>query len=542
MSNKKAATFCVLALLSCVCAVCAFAAHVPYEPSLQREFVILNNVHPYDLNPHTASYATEAQVFTGLYEGLFSYNPFSLEPEPALAESFKISRDKLTWTFTIRKNAYFSNGKPITAETFKTAWLMLLSPEANAPFASLLDCIKGAEAYRTGKAKNADGVAITVKNAETLVVKLNAPTEHFSKILCHHAFSAVNETNNAYSGPFVLSEYGADSIVLTKNTRYWDADSVALPSIRFVLSDDTEENTFLFNTGRIDWLSGSADTSKVLDRKAIMISAQFGTEYLFFKTQSGPFADSRVRNALVYALPEEALRGSSLIQARSLILPLRGYPEIYGSPESDLDEARRLLAEAGYDTTAVGIGGNSGVSANGGKKLTVTLCFTDDDSSKNRAALLSDAWAKVGVQTVSKFLPATEYIGALKTTDADLFSYIWIGDFADPLAFLELFRGTSSLNETGWKNGNYDALLQEAAKTADVDARYKKLSEAEQLLLDEAVIIPVSHTVSLNVVDSQNVAGWFDNALDIHPLKYLRFIKAEPLPRVALIRAQKRIP
>ena len=114
-----------------------------------------------------------------------------------------------------------------------------------------------------------------------------------------------------------------------------------------------------------------------------------------------------------------------------------------------------------------------------------------------------------------------DYNPSIPYWDADLFTYSWIGDYADPLAFLELFRGKSTLNVANYVNADYDALLSEAAQTTNGSDRYKLLSKAEQLLLDDSMVIPISHSVSLNVINLYNIGGWQSNALDIHPYRYL---------------------
>jgi oligopeptide transport system substrate-binding protein len=115
--------------------------------------------------------------------------------------------------------------------------------------------------------------------------------------------------------------------------------------------------------------------------------------------------------------------------------------------------------------------------------------------------------------------PANRYLASIESWKADLFSYIWIGDFADPMAFLELFRGSSSLNPSGWSDREYDRLLNEAAIAGDSKKRYQILAEAEAILLDSGEVLPVSHPISLNVIDLNAIGGWYRNALDIHPLK-----------------------
>ena len=117
---------------------------------LQKNFTVIFSDHKLDLNPYTANFKTEAQVLNGIYEGLYDYNPQTLEPIHALAESEKVSRDKKRWTFTIREGATFSDGSPVTAQDFKNSWLTLLKTP-NAAFASFLDCVDGAEEFREGK-------------------------------------------------------------------------------------------------------------------------------------------------------------------------------------------------------------------------------------------------------------------------------------------------------------------------------------------------------------------------------------------------------
>ncbi|HIW35620.1 MAG TPA: peptide ABC transporter substrate-binding protein, partial [Candidatus Treponema faecavium] len=110
-------------------------------------------------------------------------------------------------------------------------------------------------------------------------------------------------------------------------------------------------------------------------------------------------------------------------------------------------------------------------------------------------------------------------------------------DYADPMAFLELFRGHSTLNESAWENSEYDSLLEQAAAASSSQTRLELLSQAEQLLLDEAMVIPVSHPVSLNFVSLSELGGWYTNALDIHPFKYLYFKKTNiELPNLVYAR------
>lgn len=484
----------------------------------QRVINIISSEFSYDLNPHTAAYSSEAQILTGLYEGLFSYDPVSLDPLPALCSSYKISRDKKRWTFTLRGDCTFSDGSPITAQTFRDSWIALLSEPA-ATFAGLLDCVQGAEDFRTGKTTQ-DKVRIEVRNQTTLVVHLTQPAEHLPRILCHHAFSAVSPRSGVYSGAFVLDTYDGSELIMKKNERYRDAQNVHVPGIRILQSDNEEENTYLFNTGKADWVSSGVEASKILNQGAVHVSAEFGTSFIFLKTNHSPWNIKEFREALLEAIPYETLREIYPVKASTLVYPLAGYPSVNGIDDYDAEDAQFLMKEARE---------KAGIKPE--ERLTLVFAIYDGDYLKNMAELLKDAWAPLGVDLVTQSTPFSRYNASIPGWNADIFSYSWIGDFADPLAFLELFRSGSSLNVSGYSNPAYDALLKQAAEANGKNEHYRFLSEAEQILLDDCVIIPVYHPVTLHVIDSRSVGGWQSNALDLHPLKYL-YIKKSPSVRL----------
>ncbi len=485
------------------------------DPDLQRTLVIIDNPHYYDLNPHTASYTSEAQILSGLYEGLFSYHPVTLEPLNAICSSYKVSRDKKRWTFTLKDNVTFSNGDAITASTFRDAWLKLLS-NPDAQFASLFDCVQNAALYRDGKV-TADQVGITVKGDTTLMITLNTPTEHLTKLLCHHAFSAVSDKPNVYSGAFCVENYDGSTLILKKNDKYRDQENVYLPGITVIQSDDYDENTALYNMGKADWITGGATLGKVLNEDSIHIYAEFGTQYLFFKKNNKPWNTRKFREALLQAIPYEELRKDYYVPAETFVYPLSGYPNINGINDYDLDYAMDIMKEARKE---------AGIPSD--EKITVTFAIFEADYLKKWAELLKQAWAPLGVNLEIQTTEIDRYNSSIPYWNADIFEYSWIGDFADPLAFLELFRGDSTLNVAGYKNDEYDRLLAEAATADTMDEHDTLLSKAEQVLLDDCFVIPVSHPVSLHYIDTGEIGGWQPNALDLHPLKYI-YIKSKPV-------------
>ncbi len=494
------------------------------DSSTEKEFVIIEAKHNYNLNPRTANYSAEAQILTGLYEGLFSYDPITLEPVYAMAKNYKISRDKKRWTFDLREELKFSNGEPITAETVRSSFLKLLSTP-NAPFSSLLDIVQGAQEFRTNNG-NSEDVGIYVLDENTISIHLKTPASHLPKILCMPSFSVTADDLSVYSGPFYLAERDEDRIILKKNENYYDSENTKMDKITVILSNDEKENVFAYNVGSADWIASSFDEKTLLSKDSIHLSAEFATQYLFFKfTENSIFNNLTLRRALLEATPWDELRANTYVQAQSLVYALNGYPKVEGYSFTDTLEAKILINDARTE-----------LEIPQEQKIKIRFAITDTDYMKKKAEILKNAWEPLGIELETILFPEYEYLDKIEETDAELFSYNWIGDFADPLAFLELFRGNSTLNVTGWNNKEFNALLDEAALYTD-ENHNRLLAKAEQLLLDEAVIFPIQHPISVNIIDLDEVGGWAINAFDIHPLKYLfkrENIKPE-IPNIVLL-------
>jgi len=478
---------------------------------IQKEFNIIMPSQNFNLNPHSATYSSEGQLLDALYEGLYSYDPKTLDPKPALATACKISRDKKKLTFTIRENAKFSDGTPLNAFSIRNSWIMLLSTP-NAPYASFLDCIKGVEDFRAGKISEKE-LGIVARDNKTFIVYLVKPTAHFNRIICHHAFTIKNSADNVFSGAFVIKERTENYILLEKNPNYWDSKNVHLPSIKITTSDDIVENAWSFNLGRTNWITSVFDGNKILNRNVTKLSAIFGTEYLFFNCKRSPWNNANFRNALITAVPWSELRKSSFVQAQTLVYPLANYPKVEGLTATEVEDALDMMKEARK---------NANISEN--KIIDLHFCISaTSDRQKRFYEILKKAWEPLGVNLIADIVIDYKYLDTIEEGSSDIFVYSWIGDFADPLAFLELFREKSTLNKTVWKNDKYQTLLENASETNDIMEHYKFLSQAEQVLLDDGVIMPISHSISYHAISSDEIGGWYTNALDIHPYKYLYF-------------------
>ncbi|MDR0539977.1 MAG: peptide ABC transporter substrate-binding protein [Spirochaetaceae bacterium] len=475
--------------------------------------------------------AGEAQLYTALYEGLFSYHPRTMEPVPAAASSWKLSKDKKQWTFTIRENARYSNGDAVEAGDFRAAWLSSLELGDASPYSSLFDIIEGARDYRLGIHNDRSKIGIETPDARTLVVKLVAPASFFPSILCHHSFSPLHSsmlTINDWSsilpvsnGPFSITKNnfdGGHSVEFARNEHYWDAANVSLKKITVKYPEDGDEAAALWNSGAARWIAGEVSIEALTDRSGIEVNAMFATHYYFIRSARKPWDDWRLRRALALSLPWEELRKEYILPAKTLIYPIPGYPTIDGMNETNIEEAKKLLKDSGH------------AKGKGLPDLVVRL--TPSREAARIGALMASTWKdKLGIKVKIEVLPYEKYFASLRGNDYDIASSTWIGDFADPYTFLQMWRKDSNLNDARHNDSDYEKLIDDSMRQ-EGSARWETLAKAEELLLDRGTVLPIYYSYALNIIDTSEIDGWYINVLDIHPFKYLSFKDFRPLPGV----------
>lgn len=509
--------------------LCSFMCCMPLFSESTKELVIGFGTNDFGLNPYRSIYAHEMQLYSGIYEGLFSYDPATLDPVPSLAEYWKTSSDKLTWTFTIREKAKWSDGTPITAQDFVESWLYLLAPGTEAEYAIFFDIIKGAKDYRTGKAGR-DRVGIKATDTATLVVELENPAPYFTKLLCHSAFVVVHSSlryrqnwnikDLVYNGPYIISIADDDYLLLKKNPNYWDASSVSIEYIRLLFNDDDEENAMQYNSGNINWLMNSGDLDKIASEADIQFAPMFASAYYFWNTAKKPWNDARIRRALALLIPWQEIRSPERYYnpASTLVLPFSGYKSPTGINSMNEQIALRLLAQAGYPE--------------GHGLPPVRFYNYPGNSHSDNLDIIEKAWAKFGIVLERFSVPPTASLREYRKNDFDLSFTSWIGDFADPVSFLLMWESSSGLNEGSYKSQDYDRLLAQSM-LQEGQERFNTLAKAEEKILNDAVVMPIYHSLSFNIIDTNYVNGWYTNPLDIHPFKNLSFGKPEVNPFIA---------
>lgn len=524
-------------LASLLAAAAISMTAVPAYPQANppRELTVGMGSYEMELNPYKSIYAHEMQIFTGIYEGLFAYDALSLDPVRAQAESFEKSKDGKTWTFRIRQDARWSDGTSVTAGDYVQSWLYLLSPATKAEYAVFFDIIRGAKAFRTGKNRKPDSVGISAPDDRTLVVELDTPAAYFTRLLCHSSFVPVHASLRGVrtwkpeaivgNGAYTIESMDKESLVLRRSGTYWDAANVAVPTIRIMFMEDDKKATQLFNDGEIDWLTDMVDLDTLVDTDSIQSAPMFATGYYFWNASRKPWKDARVRRALALLVPWDQIRTGDRYYAPTsvLVLPFSGYESPMGIDARNEKEALELLSKAGYPE---------------GRGLpTVRFVAYKSETNEANLKIIREAWQRIGVTVESVEVPDGASARDIRQQGYTISFTSWIGDFADPAAFLLMWTSDSGLNEGGYKSLEYDKLVARSM-TEDGRTRLATLAEAESKLLGDAPLLPLYHSVSFNVLDPAALVGWFQNPLDVHPFKAISFGTPKARPFVASAASQ----
>jgi len=486
------------------------------------------------LDPHLITGLPEVNVVTALFEGLVGEDPVDGHPVPAVAETWETSPDGLTWTFHLRANAKWSNGEPVTAADFAHSIQRALSPALGADNAGMLFVLAGAEEWHRGEFKDFAQVGVKVSDARTLELKLAHPAPYLLTLLSHPIWypvylpalekaGGVNQRDSKWTspenfvgnGPFTLKIWRrGEVIVADKSPTYWDAATVRLNSIHFHPAEDRESEERGFRAGQLH-ITEALPVSKVesyrRDQATVLRISPFLDTYFYRLNTTRPGLDNKlVRQALSLALDRKAIvekitRGGQQ-PAHSLVPPtIGGYVPPDGVKE-DFAQAQALLAQAGYP---------------GGKGLpAIEVVINSSGNHRNIAEAVQQMWLKLGVTVVLNNMEQATLFAKRRALDYTVMRGEWVADFADPKSFLDVFRGGSSNNHTGWANLAYDTLLLAADRAADPAARNTAMQQAEAILLDEMPIIPVYYFTTVRLVHPA-VRGWHPLPLDRHPYKHV---------------------
>ena len=482
---------------------------------------------PSDLDPATATLPDEFFIIRALSEGLLvpdTADAHHGEPQPAAAERFEVSADGLSYTFHLRPAALWSDGSPVTAHDFVASYRRILTPGTAAAKGHLFYPVKNAQAYLKGTIADFSAVGFAATDAHTLVVTLGQPTPRFPHYVASGPWIPVKTTAVAQhgrtwtqpghfvgNGPFLLSEWRQQQrIVVRKNPRYHDADAVHIDEIQFIRLDsgDTEERTF--RAGQVD-VTMALPSTKIepyqRDHPAELHRAPLAeTRFLAFNTRRPPLDDPRVRQALSLAvdrprLVERVLRGGQVPSTGFVPVPfdapLRRAPST-GTPRFEPNEARRLLAEAGFG---------------GGKGFPHFEVTAWSSSQIPVLEALQSMWRDhLGIEVTLATREAKVHLASLAAGTYDIAFATTLIDVPDATAVLADFVTGAPGNSPHWSDPDYDARLIRLLAMPEPAARAKLQAEAEEHLLRAAVVAPL-YTNSHLWLMSERVRDWREDNL-----------------------------
>jgi oligopeptide transport system substrate-binding protein len=493
--------------------------------SAPADLTLCNGDEPQTLDPAIITGQLEGRIALALFEGLTTRNAKG-EIIPGMAESWTISPDGLTYTFKLRANAEWSNGEPVTASDFLNSWERTLNPATASEYSYQLYYLVNGEAYGTGKLKDFSQVGVKAPDDRTLVVTLTHPTAYFLELtsfqtLCPVHLATVKKYGNDWTkpgkmvsnGPYVLKEWRLNDYILVEaNPHYWRP--VPIHRIKVLPTNNATACFNLFYSHKTDLIldTRSIPPELVQDIKnePYFHANPFGaTSFVRFNVKRKPFDDVRVRKALALALDKEDIvtkitRAGEAV-ANTLVPPGNaGYTPPQGL-SYNVEEARRLLAEAGYP--------------NGQGFPDVDLLYARRGVSDQVVTEMQALWARdLGIHSIH--LRGQEwkvYLNSEQLIDFDLSLSAWIGDYNDPQTFIDMFVTGGGNNQTNWGDPTYDAMLQTSENTADPAKRMQILRDMEKILVvDEVPIVPVYFWVGMSLYYPDKLGGFEPNFVDDH--------------------------
>ncbi|OEG00085.1 hypothetical protein BHF71_06475 [Vulcanibacillus modesticaldus] len=475
------------------------------EDEATEQVLRLNaRTEPPSLDPATASDSTSFEILRVLMEGLVRLDKDGkVQQGSGMAESWEISDDQLTYTFYIKDNVFWSNGDPVTAQDFEYAWKRVLNPDTAADYAYQLYYLKNGEAYNNGEA-TADEVGVKALDDKTLEVVLEAPTPYFLQLTAFGTLYPVNknvvESNPDWAadastyvsnGPFTLETWEHDSeVIVKKNEDYWNKDAVKLSEISWVMVNDSNTAYQLFLNNEIDIDSAPQELTYELIQKGEATSTPIlGTYMYVFNTQDEIFKNKNIRKAFSIAIDRDAIvnqvtKGGQ-IPAYGFVPPGSSpdmgvdFREYNGNLIPDVSEAKKYL--------------ELGLKELGLTELpTVTISYNTSEGHKKIAEAIQAMWKQnLGVDVELTNQEWKVFLETLNSGDYQIGRHGWLGDYMDPMTFLDMYVTGGRNNSPKYSNPEYDALIEKAKSTADQKVRLEALSKAEKILLDDMAVAPI---------------------------------------------------
>lgn len=487
------------------------------EPVAEVEQKIVYNLgaDPKTIDPQLNSAVDGSTIIHNAFEGLMRENNQG-EIVAAVAESYDLSEDGTVYTFHLRKDAKWSDGKPVVAGDFEYAWKRALTPEVAAEYSYQLYYIKNGEAFFNKEAGvTIDDIGVKALDEQTLEVTLEAPCPYFLSLAAFPTYFPVRQdiveadperwalSPETYigNGPFKMSEWvEKESMTFVKNENYWDAANVKLETLQVKLIDD--EITYLnaFKAGEIDVIEAppQAEIPTLVAEGSAEIIPYLGTYFYVINLsdraaevdpEAAKFlSDPKVRKALALAIDrtlivEKVAQGgqepaTSYVPAGIVDPDAKEFQKDYLPAEADIEQAKKLLEEAGYP--------------NGEGAPTITFTFNTSSGHQMIAQAIQDMWREnLGIEIELKNEEWAVFQDTRNNFQYSIARHGWIADYNDPMTFLDMWTTENGQNNSGYSNKEYDDLVFAAKVEIDNAKRTEMLHKAEDILMEDLPILPI---------------------------------------------------
>ena len=472
------------------------------------------------VDPQIVEDVSGSDVVRDLFEGLMNQDAQG-RLVPGTATGYTVSDDRLTYTFSLRDDAKWSNGDPVVAGDFVYAWKRAVSPELASPYSWFMELMSIENAARiiAGDVP-VDELGVSAPDDRTLVVRLSQPLPYFPQMVTHATTFPVNPAvveahgadwtrpeNIVSNGAYVLTEHiPNERSVRERNPMYWDAENVILErTVALVINDE--------NTALTRWLAGELDRTEVPAGQFPRLQKEYPGEaisfprlcnyyYTFNLSESGPeaFRDVRVRKALALAVDRKIITENILaggqIEAFTFTPAATAEFEVPDVEIASMSQAERdamaktLLAEAGYGPD---------------NPLKFEMIYNTSESHKKIAVAMSQMWKqKLGVETTLANMEWKTFLEVRANQGFELARGAWCGDYNEASTFLDLLTSPSAYNDGKYSNAMVDELMTLAKIADDTQAIYTKV---EQEIADDVPIIPIYHYAGVYMLGS-DVGGW----------------------------------
>ena len=478
----------------------------------EKELKVQVGPNPETMDPALNSAVDGGNMLLHAYECLLTVaEDGSLQP--GCAESWETSEDGLTWTFHLRDGLKWSDGSDMTANDFVYSWKRVCDPAVAAPYAeTVLGMVKG---YDKAVEGDLDALAVSAADDKTLVVEMTAPCTFFGSLAAFATLSPVQQATieangDAWAtapetyvsnGPFYMTEWEQGShITFSKNPNYWNADAVKLDKLTFMLIEDSNAAYSAYQTGEVSFIKDvpTEEIPSLEGNEEFHVDPIIGTYYLNLNCEKDMFKDAKVRKALSLAIDRnyvaETIMQGTYTAAGNFMGP--GWQDTDGSEfmnksnggktyidndnyEANLEEAKKLLAEAGYP--------------NGEGFPSFTYTTNDSGYHKAVAEYLQQAWGQLGLNMDVQMVEWASFTPMRRNGEYDAARNGWVGDYTDPSNMLDLLYSSNGNNDGKFNNAEYDKAMDESRATSDPETRSAALHKAEDILMEEAGCIPVAY-------------------------------------------------